>query len=160
MADLGRSAKMRHSQLFLSIAALFLLTGCLSVTQSGVYDGSEAAGWVHSVQNGGVSVYTFGALKKPAGRISFATLEDGSVYVGAFPPSAVVRFTGPVKIVFNDLGTSRTLAFEGEMKLDVKGSRDFTVTLPAHTELDVSLPELTARFRWSDRNVRYYKQLQ
>jgi hypothetical protein len=142
-------------------AAIMVLGGCAYITRKGVYDGSDAVGWTHETGNGGVSIYTLGSHNGPEGFVSFSTSREGSIYVHVCFLPASPRFSGaPVQIICHDLGKRQTVAPQEEMTLDVTGCHDFTVVLPSFTVNEVIFPELTARFRWSDRSVRYYTQLQ
>jgi hypothetical protein len=144
-----------------AVAGVLCLCGCFAIARNGVFDGSDAAGWLRRTGNGEVSVYTARGIRKPEGQISFATVGERSVYVHIyyFPARPTFGAT-PVEVIRHVSGARQTLTPQEELTLDLSGCRDFTFILPSFSVDGVVFPPFRARFVWSDRAARYYQQLQ
>jgi hypothetical protein len=119
-----------------------------------VYDGSDAPGWIHSVAagDGGTSIYTSPSKELKNVQIAFSTSRKGSLYFHIFGAREKPTFLqGKIVIDYRDRGKRVEIPATDEITIDVGESQDFTVIVPSFRVETGVLPELNARFHWSDR---------
>ena len=141
--------------------ALIALTGCILSSHYGAYDGAESPGWV-LYENEGASIYRPPHYRQDDPDVSFYSDRPGHLYfrVSNLVTGARAVFRGS-KISVLVQGVAERSEFEAneECNLTVPHDRDFTVVVPAFDVGPKKLPELKARFHWSDRKVRESKAI-
>ncbi|HEU6447865.1 MAG TPA: hypothetical protein VFV23_05460 [Verrucomicrobiae bacterium] len=152
----------------IAFTGLTLLTGCYEVHQ-GYYEASNVPGWKKRVDVGG-NFFNYPIKNAPDWFIQLGSTSQKSdslhIRMGSdtfFHPDAfwsVVSFSSePVRIICHDQNEREIVAVDSsrwayEKTISLEGSTNFTVIVPSFKIGTNTVPELSARFRWTDK--KYY----
>ena len=148
------------------LLTLALSTGC--ETHRGLYEAAKVEGW-KSYEREGITFFSYPTKSTPKWYVSFYAPRKGELYfqlgTDAWSPDPLYKslvFLGDtIKIVSQDRSDEKVIPAHDNFvshycqTVQVGDSEDFTVILPSFSIGNSVVPQLSARFKWSDR--KYYQ---
>jgi hypothetical protein len=149
---------------------MLLLVGCYEL-HHGRYVAEKAKGWA-KWEDVGSNFFRYPTKDVPnwyiqiGGNHGILGLRIGS---NAYDPARIWNFVSfsnnPISIIFHDENRQTSVPLDGFKSpdgsdLNVGESKDFTVIIPSFKIGENTIPELSARFHWSNEKYRIWVPLQ